>query len=87
MEEESKIAQLYYQLGEEKQSSPKYKVKQEKYIRQKGKFEKLLNKHQKKEFQKVIDLINDMNSQEIEEFFIEGFKLATKIMTEVFTQE
>lgn len=83
MEEDSIMRRMYKQIVQDKKSSPEYSRALNKYSILKETFSGKLSKKQKRELNVLLDLRNNMNEIEYQEFFIEGFSLASQIMIEV----
>lgn len=87
MKEESYIEALYDKVQQETTTTPEYKRLLRQCIETRENLEKQLNKNQREQLQKLIDIMNNMCSEETLKLFKDGFKIATKIMTEVYSEE
>ncbi len=87
MERESAILELYEKFEQEKKNSPKFSQLLRKLAQQRQVFEEKLNNEQAKELQKLIETMYDLRTQEGKEFFVDGFSMATRLMTEVYYNE
>lgn len=84
---ERAILQLYELVEMYKDSPPKYKKLLREFNEARAEFEKKLNEEQKKELANLLPLLSNAHGQEMEEYFVEGFSLATRLITEAFYKE
>ena len=87
MPKEGAIIELYNQVQMNKTNSPIYKRLNRNCIEQRENFEKELTERQKEELEQLLRAREDRDEQEVQEYFIDGFKIAIQIMTEVFYKE
>lgn len=87
MKKKQAILELFNNINAEKQNSSEYDTLLKEFNILREKFDKQLCNNPKEDLQRLIDLTKDMTLIEKQEFFIEGFSLATKLMTEVFYKE
>jgi hypothetical protein len=84
---ESVILQLYQQVEMYKDNSPEYQKLLGKFNDERDKFDKKLNDADKEELENLFSLLSMANGKEMEEYFVEGFVLGTRLMAEVFYKE
>jgi hypothetical protein len=84
---ESAILQLYQQVEMYKDNSPEYQKLLGKFNDERDKFDKKLNDADKEELENLFSLLSMANGKEMEEYFVEGFVLGTRLMAEVFYKE
>lgn len=87
MIKESTILEMFDQVEMEKTTSKEYKKLLHRYCDLRETFETKLNEEEKKELDEFITIFEDMGTMEMREFFIDGFTIAVKIMTEVFYKQ
>ena len=80
---ESIIIGIYENVLENKEISPEYRRLRRKCIEQRDEFEKSLTEKQIKELNNIFEERNIMDEVEHREFFIEGFKRGSKIVSEI----
>lgn len=78
------IIDLYQRLSEEGTNSKEYHKILSEFCDSKDEFDKGIIEEQKNQLDKLLDLQTDMNEVNTKEFFVKGFALATKLITEVF---
>jgi hypothetical protein len=84
---ESVILQLYQQVEMYKDNSQEYQKLLGKFNDKRDKFDKKLNDADKEELENLFSLLSMANGKEMEEYFVEGFVLGTRLMAEVFYKE
>ena len=84
MEQDSALLKLYDKIEQDRETSTEYNKLRRKSIEYRDIIEKYLTEEQQQELDILMTLKNDMAYQESKEYFIIGFTLATKLMTEVF---
>ena len=84
MEQDSALLKLYDKKQQDRETSTEYNKLRRKSIEYRDIIEKYLTEEQQQELDILMTLKNDMAYQESKEYFIIGFTLATKLMTEVF---
>lgn len=87
MEQESAILEIYKSIQRDKETSPEYNRLRRKAIEFRDEFENDLDPEQRKALNELIEQRTVMEEVECREYFIEGFVVATKIMTEVFYKD
>ena len=87
MKKKEAIIKLFNNINAEKENSSEYNTLLKEFNILREKFDKQLWTDPKEELRRLVDLTKDMAVIEKQEFFIEGFTLATKLMTEVFYKE
>ena len=87
MKEESYIEVLYDKVQQDDTTSLEYKRLLRRFIETREDLEKQLDMHHRQKLQKLIDIMNEMCSEETMRLFKEGFKIATKITTEVYVKD
>lgn len=87
MIKESTILEIFDQVQMEKTISKEYKKLLHKYCDLRENFETKLNEEEKKELSELSDVFEDMGTIEMREYFIDGFSIAVKLMTEVFYKQ
>ena len=86
MENESKILELFEQVEMNKKITPTYRKLLRKFIEQKKKKKKKLNEEQRKGLEEILSSSGGLDEQEMREYFIAGFKLATRLITEALSK-
>ena len=86
MENESKILELFEQVEMNKKITPTYRKLLRKFIEQKEQYEKQLNEEQRKGLEEILSPSGGLDEQEMREYFIAGFKLATRLITEALSK-
>jgi len=81
------ILQLYNEYEMRKKNSEKYDRLLRKFNILRGEFDNNIVRNQRKELESLLSLVKTMSSIESEEYFIEGFSIGVKLMTEVFYKE
>lgn len=87
IEQESVILMLYEKVEQEMSSSNEYEEQISKFNILRDQFNKEITPEQQAELTILLQVKTDMESTTAKDFFIEGFKLATRLMTEVFYKE
>ncbi len=87
MQNESIIEELYRKMVQEEELSTEYKKEKRKNIELRDKLESTLNEEQKEQLNILIESRILMEDIDCKEYFSKGFKIAVKIMTEVFYKE
>lgn len=87
MENKSTILELYAKVQQDKETNTEYKRLLRKSIELRSLIDQNLTKEQKDDLDKLMTLKNDMSEQECQDFFCEGFKLATNLMIETLYNE
>ncbi len=82
MENESKILELFEQVEMNKKITPTYRKLLRNFITRKEQYVKLLNEEQRKGLEEILSISGSLDEQEMREYFVEGFKLATRLITE-----
>lgn len=86
-EDESVILSLYEKTEQEMSSSKEYKEQISKFNILRDQFNKEITSEQQAELNILLQIKTDMESTTARDFFVEGFKVAIKLMTEVFHKE
>lgn len=84
MPKESTIIDIYKQVQMNKSNSAIYSQLNRRCIDLRDDFEKQLTDGQKKQLQQFLSAREARDEQEVQEYFIEAFKIAVKLMNEVF---
>lgn len=84
MEQESAILGLFDKVEQDKSNSQKMNSLLRKFGERREKFEELLTEQQKEDLQSIIEITYDMRVLENQEYFKEGFSIATRLITEAF---
>lgn len=87
MEKESAILELYQVIRQDKLNSNEYTRILRKFNTHREELDKKLDKQCSEELENVLQLMQEMDTQETKEYFIEAFSLATRLMTEVYYKE
>ena len=87
MEQKSAILELFEQVEMNKDTSQEYRELAKKYSIKRTEFENSLDNKQKQELDELMLLKGDTDFQEVKEYFIEGFCIATRLTTEAFYKE
>ena len=80
------ILELYYKLAGDKRTSIEYKELSRKQVKAKLEFEQSIEEEKSKQLEQLLNITYDMSEIENKEWFIEGYKIATKIMAEVYNR-
>ena len=86
-EQESVILALYEKTEQEMSCSKEYKEQISKFNILRDQFNKEITSEQQTELNILLQIKTDMESTTARDFFVEGFKVATRLMTEVFHKE
>ncbi len=86
MAENNTILELYYRIAGDKRTSFEYKELSRKQGKAKIEIEQAIEESQRKQLEQLLNITYDMSEIENKEWFIEGYKIATKIMTEVYNR-
>ena len=87
IEQESVILALYEKVEQEMSSSKEYKEQISKFNILRDQFNKEITPEQQSELTTLLQIKTDMESTTARDFFIEGFKIATRLMTEALYKE
>ena len=87
MESENGILELYEQVEMNKGTTNQYNKLLREYIVKKDKFVEKLTDEQQEELEDVLQANGELDIQEMKEYFVEGFKIATKLLTDTFYKE
>ena len=87
MPNESIIEALYKKMVQEDEPSTEYNKERRKNIELRDELESTLNEEQKEQLNILIESRLVMEDIECKDYFSKGFKIAVKIMTEVFYKE
>ncbi len=82
-EQESIILALYEKTEQEMSSSKEYKEQISKFNILRDQFNKEITSEQQAELNILLQIKTDMEITTARDFFVEGFKVATKLMAEV----
>ncbi len=81
-EQESVILALYEKVEQEMSSSKAYKEQISKFNILRDQFNREITSEQQEELTTLLQIKTDMESSTARDFFIEGFKIATRLMAE-----
>lgn len=87
MESENGILELYEQVEMNKGTTNQYNKLLREYIVKKDNFVEKLTDEQQEELEDVLQANGELDIQEMKEYFVEGFKIATKLLTDTFYKE
>ncbi len=87
MLKKSIIEEIYRRMIQENKPSVEYLKLQKENIKLSDKFEENLTEEQEKQFEDLIEHRLIMEDTRVKDLFIQGFKLAIKIIAEVFYKE
>ena len=87
MDNESGILELYEQVEMNKGTTNQYNKLLREYMVKKDKFVEKLTEEQQEELEDVLQANGELDIQEMKEYFVEGFKIATKLLTDTFYKE
>ena len=87
MDSENGILELYEQVEMNKGTTNQYNKLLREYIVKKDKFVEKLTDEQQEELEDVLQANGELDIQEMKEYFVEGFKIATKLLTDTFYKE
>lgn len=87
IENDSVILKLYEQVERENSSSTEYNEVLSKFNILRDKLDDEIAPSQMEELITLLQLRNEMESKTAKYFFVEGFKLASKLMKEIFYNE
>lgn len=87
MEKESAILEIYKHVQAEKETSEEYEIQRRKSIKLRDELENDLDPYQKEMLNNLIEQRTLAEEVEVREYFFEGFKIATRLMTEVFGKD
>lgn len=86
MPSESKILELFEQVEMNKKITPPYRKLLRNFIARKEQYTKQLNEEQRKGLEEILSISGSLDEQEMREYFSEGFKMATRLMTEALSK-
>ena len=86
MLKDNTILELYYRLAGDKRTSIEYKELSRKQVKAKLEFEQGIEEEKCKQLEQLLNITYDMSEIENKEWFIEGYKIATQIMAEVYNR-
>lgn len=87
MKTRSQIKKLYYTVEQEKNTNPTYRKLITKFNESTDKLREELKPSQITQLEKILQLRNNMESEEVSDFFIEGFKMATRLIIDGYKKE
>lgn len=87
IEQESVILKLYEQSEQEMSNSKDYAELLSKYNTYKVKFRAEITENQSQGLEKLLQFKTDMESITARDYYIEGFKVATRLMAEAFSKK
>ena len=87
MPKESIIEELYNRMVQEEEPSTEYKKEKSRNTQLRDELEMTLTDKQKEQLNILIESRTVMEDIDCKEYFSKGFKIAIKIMTEVFYKE
>lgn len=87
MKTRSQIKKLYYTVEQEKNTNPTYRKLITKFNESADKLREELKPSQITQLEKILQIRNNMESEEVSDFFIEGFKMATSLIIDGYKKE
>lgn len=87
MKRKSAILKVYEALEQEATTSPEYKELIKKFNKLSKEFTKDLTESQKLQYEKILKAKNDMESDEVKNWFIRGYETATTLIIEGYKKE
>lgn len=87
IEQESVILALYEKTEQEMSSSKEYKEQISKFNILRDQFNKGITPSQQEELTTLLQIKTDMESTTARDFFVEGFRVATRLMAEALYKE
>ena len=87
IEHESVILALYEKTEQEMSNSKEYTELLSKFNVYRDQFNKKILPSEQEELTELLQFKTDMESITAKDFFVEGFKVATRLMTEVFHKD
>ena len=87
MDKESEILEIYKRVQEGKGVSAEYEKERRKSLRLREELENDLEPYQREMLNNLIEQRTIAEEVEMKEYFIEAFKIATRLMTEVFAKD
>lgn len=83
----SAILELYQKVQQDKLNSPEYTKVLRKFNNCREEFDKKLSEEHRQQLTSILQIRSDIEGVGTKDYFIEGFKLATRLMTEVYYKE
>ena len=87
MEQSSALLDLYERIEQDKPTNAEYNRIRRKSIELRDIIDKRLEQDQREQLDQLMTYKNDMANEECKDYFIEGFSLAIRLITEAFYKE
>lgn len=86
MKTRSQIKKLYYTVEQEKNTNSKYRKLIKKFNECADKLREELKPNQITKLDEILQIRNNMENEEVSDFFIEGFRMATSLIIDGYNK-